>query len=603
MLIAPYHPNLLLSVLNYVSLIIFFVETPTIKHYEKPEEKTVYDYIIVGAGSAGCVLAKRLSADNKTRVLLLEAGGPEEASARVPYFTSLLQFTRMDWNYRSQPQKNASYGLPGRVNDMPRGKTLGGTSSMNYMVYSRGNKYDYDKWVEKYGLKNWSYSEVEVAFKEIETSLLGKNKTKYRGYTGEVPVSYPNDTTKASRLFLKAGRELGYRNGDYNAKNATGFSRVQRNAKDGERWSSSRAFITDDVRCRVNLHISLHSHVTKILIENKTAIGVQYQHNKKILNVTATREVILSAGAIGSPQLLMLSGIGPAEDLGRLNIPLVENLPVGQKMYDHLLVFGIVGVDIGNKSSNDSLLSKLGKYALNRTGPLSYPAGVDSVAFVNTSQSNISNPDMQFFLVTPYPKPLQFPACGNETPPQECHTYGHAILRRSFLFTLAPILLRPTSSGFVKLNSSDPFDPPIIDPQLLSNNTDFETMVEGVNLALRVMNTTAMRNGHVMLFNYTPACENYTAWTEDHIECMVRSNSHSGWHPCCTAPMGTHQDAVLDARLRVYNVTRLRVVDASSMPYLPSGNIHVPVMMIAHKAAMMIMEDNMDAEKQKQADK
>ncbi|XP_077557314.1 alcohol dehydrogenase [acceptor]-like [Haemaphysalis longicornis] len=473
--IAPYHPSLLLSILNYVSMVIFFVETPTIDFHQTSPLPTEYDYIIVGAGSAGCVLANRLSADNKTTVLLLEAGGPEEASARVPYFTPLLQFTRMDWKYRTEPQQNASYGLPGRVNDMPRGKTLGGTSSMNYMVYSRGNNYDYDSWEQKYGAENWSYRHVEQAFKDIETSYLD-NLTEFRGHEGEVPVSFPSDTTKASMLFMDAGKELGFSNGDYNGANASSFSRVQRNAKDGERWSSSRAFLNDSVRCRPNLYISLHSHVTRVLFDGKAAVGVEYVHKNVTKNATARREVILSAGAIGSPQLLMLSGIGPKDDLECLNISVIENLPVGQNMYDHLLVFGIVGIERCG-SAEPSLLDKIKQYALNRTGPLSYPSGVDSVAFVNTSRSNRSNPDLQLFLVTPYPKPLQFPYCPNNSQ-EPCTTVAHGILRRQFLFSIAPILLRPSSRGFIKLKSNDPFDPPIIDPQLLSNITDFNTMVE-----------------------------------------------------------------------------------------------------------------------------
>ncbi|XP_077554225.1 alcohol dehydrogenase [acceptor]-like [Haemaphysalis longicornis] len=599
MSLVPYYPNVLLAILNYLAIYNFRVDTPKLPSYQQSTLSEEYDYVIVGAGSAGCVLANRLSADKKTRVLLLEAGGPEEPAVQVPYFTPLLQFTHMDWNYHTMPQKYASYGFPGRVNNLPAGKTLGGTSSINYMVYSRGNRLDYDNWQQKYGATNWSYDDVKAAFKEIEKSYLGKWR-KHRGKKGEVPVSFPKDATKASKLFIAAGRELGYGNGDYNGEKPASFSRMQRNAKNGERWSSSRAFLTKRVLSRPNLHISLFSHATRILFDNNDAVGVQFRKNKKTVNVKAMREVILSAGAVRSPQLLMLSGIGPAEDLRRLNIKTIQNLPVGRKMYDHVIVLGILGMDIRNESSKETLLSTLEKYAHHRTGPLTYPAGADSVAFVNTSRSNMSYPDMQLFLVTPYPKPLELPACGKTTPPQLCTKRRHAILRRNFLFIIAPVLLRPSSSGFVKLKSTNPFDHPIIDPQLLSDSKDFETVIEGVNIALRVMKTTTMKNGHVALFNSTPACASFTAWTKEHIKCMVRSYSHTGWHPCCTAPMGTHPDAVLDARLRVRNIKRLRVVDASSMPYLPSGNIHVPIMMMAHRAAQMIIEDNSVTEPGKQ---
>lgn len=210
------------------------------------------------------MLAKRLSQDPNSRVLLLEAGGPEEAAVQVPFFTTLLQFTRMDWGYHSEPQKNASYGLFQRINTLPRGKVLGGTSSLNFMVYSRGNPEDYNSWESEYGAHNWSYKHVIEDFKAIEKSYLNM-EPEYHGTSGEVPVSFANDTTEASKVFLAAAQELGYSiNCDYNGANQTCFSRLQRNGKDGERWSSSRSFITNEVRCRTNLHISLHSHVTKV---------------------------------------------------------------------------------------------------------------------------------------------------------------------------------------------------------------------------------------------------------------------------------------------------------------------------------------------------
>ncbi|XP_077561674.1 ecdysone oxidase-like [Haemaphysalis longicornis] len=553
----PYHPNLLLSVLNYVSIVILFVETPLDQSfYSQPsgDGTDEYDYIIVGAGSAGCVLANRLSKDPNMRVLLLEAGGPEEAAAQVPFFTTLLQFTHMDWGYHSEPQKNASYALFQRINTLPRGKTLGGTSSLNFMVYSRGNPEDYNSWESEYGAQNWSYRHVKEDFKAIEKSYLNM-EPDYHGTSGEVPVTFANDTTEASKVFLEAGQELGYNiNCDYNGRNQTCFSRLQRNGKDGERWSSSRSFITKEVRCRTNLHISLHSHVTKIIIEKKVAVGVNYTRHNKTYTAKAKREVILSAGAFGSAQLLMLSGIGPRDHLETLKIPVEENLPVGTKMYDHVLVYGLLGIKNKEEITDPSLLQTLSEYGLFRKGSLIYPSGADSVAFINTENSDPRFPDIQFLMVSEYPKPIElpkmYPYCRKGLTPEQCPTIYHVWLR-SYFMSVAPILLRPKASGFIKLKSANPFDHPIIDPQLLSHEADMETMVKGVTTAVCLLKTDSMAAANVKLFDEPlEHCKNYTMWSDKYIRCLVRFNSHSGWHPCCTAPMGNHSDAVLDSRLR-----------------------------------------------------
>ncbi|XP_070387854.1 glucose dehydrogenase [FAD, quinone]-like [Dermacentor albipictus] len=295
---------------------------------------------LVGAGSAGCALANRLTADGTASVLLLEAGGLEDAAVQVPLFSVLLERTDIDWAYISERQHNASLSIDDQVNRFPRGKVLGGSSSINNIIYARGNRKDFDRWASEYGAEGWSYDDVLPDFITIETSYLGIDNG-YHGESGEVPVSFPTSHTKASDLFLEAGRELGYSNDDYNGPNETSFSRVQNNIKNGERWSSSRSFITNDVRRRENFDVALYSHVTKVLFQGATAIGVEYKRDLGTHTVLAKKEVILCAGAISSPQLLMLSGIGPREHLESLGVNVIADLPVGENLFDHVTVNGI----------------------------------------------------------------------------------------------------------------------------------------------------------------------------------------------------------------------------------------------------------------------
>ncbi|XP_049518784.1 oxygen-dependent choline dehydrogenase-like [Dermacentor silvarum] len=251
-----------------------------------------------------------------------------------------------------RPARNRPCRLPEKlINRLPRGKVLGGSSSINHVIYARGNRKDFDKWVSEYGAEGWSYDEVLPDFISIETSYLGIDNG-YHGQSGEVPITFPSSHTKASDLFLQAGRELGYNNDDYNGPNQTSFSRVQNNIKNGERWSSSKSFITNDVRRRKNFDVALYSHVTKVLFEGTTAVGVEFKRYLGTDTVRAKKEVILCAGAIASPQLLMLSGIGPREHLESLGIDVIADLPVGKQLFDHVTVNGIAATTAENIEIN-----------------------------------------------------------------------------------------------------------------------------------------------------------------------------------------------------------------------------------------------------------
>ncbi|XP_054932446.1 L-sorbose 1-dehydrogenase-like [Dermacentor andersoni] len=480
------------------------------------------------------------------------------------------------------------------INRIPRGKVLGGSSSINHMIFARGNRKDFDAWASEYGADGWSYDDVLPDFISIETSYLGIDNG-YHGESGEVPVTFPSSHTTASNLFLEAGRELGYNNDDYNGPNQTSFSRVQNNIKNGERWSSSRSFIPNDVRRRKNFDVALYSHVTKVLFEGATAVGVEYKRYIGTHSVRAKKEVILCAGAIASPQLLMLSGIGPREHLESLGINVIADLPVGENLFDHITVNGIAATSAENIEINYYLPSTIPLYSLFRTGPLIHAFGVEGIAFLSTPNVDPTHPNIQFLFVTLNPTTPEAGYIASVIGISQIYENYYKLKQGENVLMIVPILLRPRSSGYIRLKSTDPEEYPIIDPRFLTDITDLDALVEGAKIAVQTLETQAMKNGNVTIWDVAlPACESAgPLWSDSYLRCFVQHTSLSGWHPCCTAPMGTHPQAVLDARLRVLGgVNKLRVVDASSMPYLPAGNLNAPLMMMGHRAAAMIIEDN-----------
>ncbi|KAH6938066.1 hypothetical protein HPB50_006644 [Hyalomma asiaticum] len=436
------------------------------------------------------------------------------------------------------------------INRIPRGKVFGGSSSINHVIYARGNRKDFDKWASDYGAEGWSYEDVLPDFISIETSYLGIDN---------------------------------------------GFSRVQNNVKKGQRWSSSKAFIPHDVRKRKNFDVALYAHVTKVLFEGTTAVGVEYKRYDGTHTVRAKKEVVLCAGAIGSAQILMLSGIGPREHLESLGINVIADLPVGENMYDHVTVNGIAASSTENIQINYYPLYAWLEYALFGSGALSHAYGVECVAFLSTPGADPTVPNIQFLLVNLNPTTVEAGYIASLIGISQIGEYYYKQKQGQNAFMIVPILLHPKSSGFIRLKSTDPEEQPIIDPQFLSNAADIDTLVEGSKIAVQTLNTQAMKSGNVTIWDIAiPACESSgPLWSELYLRCFVQHTSLSGWHPCCTAPMGTHAQAVLDPRLRVLGgVKKLRVVDASSMPYLPAGNLNAPLMMMGHRAGAMILEDN-----------
>ncbi|XP_077552793.1 4-pyridoxate dehydrogenase-like [Haemaphysalis longicornis] len=598
---APLNVIAILTALINLLVHVPFTDLPSPLDLELGDLRHEYDYVVdeVGGGSAGSVIANRLSADPRVSVLLLEAGGPEAASRQIPLLAPYNLGGLDDWAYWSVPQRNACLSFREQRSPLPRGKVLGGTSVLNYMVYVRGNRHDYDRWATEYGARGWAYEDVLPHFKDIE-AFHGRTPDDYHGATGEVPVEYANTTTPLSELFLHACEQAGYSNVDYNGHTQSGCSRLQTNMRNGVRVSASKAFIQPILKTRRNLHVAVYSHATKVNFEGRHAVGVSFTRFGEPQIVKARREVILSAGAVGSAQLLLLSGIGPKEDLEKLEIPVVADLPVGRSLQDHVISLNAVPITtdqyvvIPPVSRQD-----IERFARDRAGPISIPAGVEVLQFLNSdyTQTKPDSPDILVGIIssTPANDLARAEMLNTGFLPQAYDSYLGPLTDQPG-FRAGLILDRPKSRGRITLQSRDPNNSPLIDPHLLEHPDDIKAMAWGTKKFVESMlSTDAMRSigaqaSHVPF----PACTHAGAvWSMEYIECLYRHVAHMSWHTCCTAPMGSHPEAVVDERLRVRgNVTGLRVADASVMPDIPSGTTHAPCMMIGSKAAEMILEDN-----------
>ena len=354
------------------------------------EYRSGYDFIIIGAGSGGCVLANRLSELKNVTVLLLEAGDQETFLSDVPLTAALTQITRYNWGYKPDPTPNACQGLKdGRCN-WPKGRGVGGTSLINFLLYSRGHRQDYDEW-SALGNNGWSYREVLPYFKKSENIKIPElRKSKYHGRDGPLDVTHTNYKSKVMKAFLKSGLEMGYNLTDINGEQLMGFSRTQATIRNGRRCSTSKAFIKPIIGRR-NLHISMLSRVTRIIIDplTKQANAVEFIKNRKRFRIVAKKEIILAAGAIASPQLLMLSGVGPAQNLQKFNIPVLKNLSVGYNLQDHITLNGLLFV-VNESTINDRKLMNTAdilQYILQGSGPYTIPGGAEAFAFVRTPSS------------------------------------------------------------------------------------------------------------------------------------------------------------------------------------------------------------------------
>ena len=519
-----------------------------------------YDYIIVGAGSAGCVLAARLTEDPRTRVLLLEAGGADRAKEiRIPAAFSKLFKTAVDWNYSTEPEPQ----LHNRRLYWPRGKVLGGSSAINAMIYVRGNRTDYDHWREL-GNAGWSFAEVLPYFKKSENQERGASE--YHGVGGPVNVADPRYVNPLTGAFLAAAEEIGIAsNPDFNGATQDGAALYQVTQKNGGRCSAADGFL-QPARERDNLTVVTGAHAVRVLMEGKRAVGVAFLRDGVMEEARADAEVILAGGTVNSPQLLMLSGIGPADELKAAGISAIHDLPgVGKNLQDHPMVS--VGYLCTQKISLDGTetLGNLLRWLLWKNGPLA--ANVAEAGLFLRTRVGLAVPDLQLLFGPAYYR-------------------GHGLVRRKeHCFGFGPTLITPESRGTISLRAADPLDAPAIRANYLATDADLRTMIAGVRLARRLAHTKAFDT-----FRGEELHPGAAQKSDAEIVEFLRNELETLYHPVGTCKMGNDALAVVDARLRVRGIERLRVVDASIMPRVPAGNTNAPVMMIAEKAAEMIRE-------------
>ncbi len=531
------------------------------------QDQGSYDFIVTGAGSAGCAVAGRLSEDGRFRVLLLEAG-PKDSYPwiHVPLgYHKTFNNPKVNWMFDSEPEPE----LNGRIMYQPRGKVLGGTSSINGMVYMRGNAADYDEWRQR-GCEGWDYESVLPYFKRAEDNARGGND--FHGTGGPLKVQDHAWKPTLAKAMHDAALEAGIPdNPDFNGANQEGVGYYQTTINNSRRWSSARAYLKD-AKQRKNLTIATSAHATRVLIENGRAVGVEYRTPAGLQIAKATREVIVSGGVYGSPQLLMLSGLGPAAHLKQHGIAVVKDMPgVGSHLHDHFNTYiaykcsqPVTMNDLANSLPRRILAGMM--YAFGRTGPLA-SMGLFVGAMVR-SDKRLERPDLQINMFAWAIKERN----------------RHGVVAQPFsAFGLSPVHLRPDGRGTVRLKSADPLAAPEIRFNFLKTANDWDAMLKGMAICREIGRQAALKPFIVEEILPGPSVTEESALRD-----YLRATGVSNLHPVGTCRMGHEVDAVVDPQLRVHGIGALRVADASIMPSIVAGNTNAPSIMIGEKCADMV---------------
>ncbi|KAF5272025.1 hypothetical protein FQR65_LT05006 [Abscondita terminalis] len=539
-------------------------------------------------------MASRLSENPAWKILLIEAGDYPSGNSEMPHTYSSLRRTKEDWSYATEPSETACCGLKNKQCLCPRGRALGGSSTINAMFYIRGNPKDYDSWA----VEGWDYDSVLPYFQKFE-DLQGVENDKLMGKAGELKITKSVKEGNPRRMFLEAYKELGF--GEYSEKHPRGYFDAYTTIYNGTRCSTAKAFLSV-MKNRNNAFLVLNAQVSKVLVSSDlTVTGVEMRVNGKMITVKATKEVILSAGSVNSAQILMNSGIGPKEHLDELGVPVVKNLRVGENLQDHVQFFGLA-MKMGPNSLPQRVdldtVDEWYKYVMHKSGPLSVTPLNNFLLYLDPKNRSIY-PTLQLFYEA-FPK--NDPNDGlrkiqvTYNLPSESFKPHEEINKHSNLFYLMPALAYPKSVGKILLRSNDPFDPPRIFPNYFSDEEgeDLQAMLEGVRFFQELVKTKAFADYepemvHLDLEN----CRSFEPDSDDYWKCALKNIATTVYHLAGTCKMGPAEDptAVVDSRLRVHGMKGLRVVDASIMPVMISANINPAVIMIGQKGSDMIIED------------
>lgn len=594
------------QLLNPITSFANFLNEGGNQYDNEPPDRTEllgeYDFIIVGAGTAGCVLANRLSEIKEWKVLLVEAGVNENFIMDIPLVANYLQFSSANWKYKTKASSKYCAGFENQQCNWPRGKVVGGSSVLNYMIYTRGAPQDYENW-KSMGNEGWGWDDVLPYFKKIENfNIPSFDDTKYHARGGHVNVEHAPFRTTKGKAWVKGAQEYGFKYGDYNGPSPAAVSFLQLSMKNGTRHSSSRAYL-HPINGRKNLHLSKASLVTKLILDDSKTkvIGIELEKHNIRHKIGAKNEVILSAGALNSPQLLMLSGIGPRSHLESVKIPVIKDLPVGYNLMDHIAAGGVQYLV---RPQNVTLSTEyifnhmevIFKWMRTHKGPLSIPGGCEALIFMELQDKfNIKGwPDME----------LLFISGGLNSDPMLRRNFGfddqifadtYGALGKTEAFMIFPMLMRPKSKGRVMLRNRNPKVHPILIPNYFEDPEDLQKIVEGIKVSIQIARQSAMKKIGSKLYDVPiEECLEYGPFGSDaYFACQARMFTFTIYHQSGTCKMGKKEDptAVIDARLRVHGIQGLRVIDASVMPEIVSGHTNAPTFMIAEKGADMIKQD------------